>query len=146
MLPLIVALALYAPVASPAAPIDSVPADAPAWAPVISYDEVRVDVDTARVTGAGPYTLWLRWSFYDRASSPQSWDAGVRGSLDLVEVDCERGASRTFSSLAYRADGTPVPTASFDEPAATWRVARPESVGGMLTTRVCDLARTRVEP
>jgi hypothetical protein len=117
--------------------------EAPSWAPIVAFDEVRVEADTARVTGAGPFTLWLRWSFLDRASSPQSWDAGVRGSVDYVEIDCERAAIRTFSSLAYGADGSAVPSASVDEPAAAWRVPRAESIGGYVTRQVCELARAR---
>jgi len=117
--------------------------DAPSWAPIVAFDEVRVEADTTRVGGAGPFTLWLRWSFLDRASSPQSWDAGVRGSVDYVEIDCERGAIRTFSSLAYRADGSAVPAASIDEPAAAWSVPRAESIGGHVTRQVCEIARTR---
>src|SRR5687768_1286460 len=103
-------LSLIAALALSASPI----AEAPAWTNLVAFEEVRIDADTTRLAGAGPYTLWLRWSFLDRASSPQSWDAGVRGSVDLVEVDCERGAIRTFSSLAYRADGSPVASASVD--------------------------------
>jgi hypothetical protein len=137
MLSLLLALSLAA---APPTPVTGAP-DTPVWTPIVSYDEVRIDVDTTRVVGDGPYTLWLRWSFLERPSSPQSWDAGVRGSLDYVEVDCTRGATRTFSSIAYRADGTPVPTASFDEPAAEWRVARPGTIGAEITSQVCGLAR-----
>lgn len=141
MLSILTALALHA--APVATPVDSVGADAPAWAPIVAFDEVRVDVDTARMSGDGPQTLWMRWSFYDRASSPASWDAGARGSVDLVQVDCARGATRTFSSIAYKADGTAVPAASFDEPAATWRVSKPESIGGIVTEKVCGLVRQK---
>jgi len=138
MIPILLALVMHTSQGGPVIPGDD---DAPAWAPIVAYDEVRVDADTARVSGSGPYTLWLRWSFLERASSPQAWDAGVRSSVDLVEVDCARQATRTFSSLAYRADGSAIAAASFDEPAAQWHVARPQSVAAEITEQVCGLAR-----
>lgn len=116
---------------------------APTWAPIVAYDEVRVDADTTRMLGAGPYTVRLRWSFLERASSPTAWDAGVRGTMDLVEVDCDREVTRTFSSVAYGADGKPVPAASFDDPEAPWRAARIGTLGEDVTKQVCGLARAR---
>lgn len=113
----------------------------PAWASVVAYDEVRVDVDTTRLAGTGPSTAWLRWTFLDRASSPEAWDRGVRTSIDLVEVDCERAAARTFSSLAYDAERAAVLSASFEEPAAAWRAARPETMAAHVVGGVCGLMR-----
>ena len=137
MLPILLALVLGARDLPPNV------TDAPAWAPIVAYDEVRVDADTARLVGAGPYTVRLRWSFLDRASSPQAWDAGARGSFDLTEIDCARSATRTFSSLAFRPDGSPVPAVSFEDATADWRVTRAETVAGMLTAQLCGMARAK---
>lgn len=124
----------------PVAPAPVV-ADAEAWTAVVAYDEVRVDVDTSRIAGAGPYTVWLRWSFGERAASPQAWDEGVRFSIDVVEVDCRSGATRTHASTAYASDGAVVEAMSFAEDAPAWRRPRAESVGGQVAREVCGLVR-----
>jgi hypothetical protein len=136
-------LALAVGTSTPRSPSPRVADDTPAWMPILAYEEVRVEADTAGVTGTGPHTLWLRWSFLERASSPTAWDAGVRASVDLVQIDCVRGAMRTFSSMAYGADGSAVAAASYDEPAAAWRTARPESIAGLVVEQVCGIARAR---
>ena len=143
LLHLLLALSLAA--APTAASTDSArtTADGPLWTSVLAFDELRVDADTAKVTGSGTFTVWLRWSFLDRASSPQAWDAGARGSFDLTEIDCARSATRTFSSLAFRPDGSPVPTVSFEDATADWRVTRAETVAGMLTAQLCGMARAK---
>jgi hypothetical protein len=142
LLHLLLALSLAA---APAAPSDSArsAADGPLWTSVLAFDELRVDADTAKVTSGGTFTVWLRWSFLDRASSPQAWDAGARGSYDLTEIDCARSATRTFSSLAFRPDGSPVPAVSFEDATAEWRVTRAETVAGMLTAQLCGMARAK---
>ena len=113
------------------------------WTPVVSYDELRIDVDTARVAGTGPFSISVQWTFLDRASSPSSWDAGVRRTVDRVEVDCAAGALRTLGSVAYGASGTWISGSSFELATAPWRVPNPESVGGELTSRVCSLLKAR---
>lgn len=135
----LLALALHAQLATPA---DSarLRADSPSWASVLAFDEVRVDADTSKLVAARPFTVWLRWSFLARVSSPQAWDAGARGSFDLAEVDCGRGATRTLSSIAYGRDGQPVIAASYEDANAAWRVARAETVAGMLTAELCGMA------
>jgi hypothetical protein len=100
-------------------------------------------MDTARVIGRGPYTTWVRWRFLERAASPSAWDEGIRASLDLLEVDCERGASRTLSSTAFGGDGTVRPAMSVDEPAASWRALRPGTIGAEVAERVCGVATKR---
>jgi hypothetical protein len=116
----------------------------PVWTPIVEYDEVRVAMDTSRVVGRGPYTAWLRWSFHDRAASPAVWDAGVRASLDLFEVDCVRATARTLSSTAYAADGAVRADQSLDEPAAAWRPVVPGTLGAEVAERVCGVALRRV--
>lgn len=138
----LLALALHA---STVAPSDTarLRLDSPNWALVLAFDEVRVDADTTRLATAKPFTIWLRWSYVERVSSPQAWDAGARGSFDLMEVDCKQGATRTVSSLAFGGDGRPVASASYEDPDATWRVSRAETVAGMLTSELCGMARAR---
>ena len=112
------------------------------WTPVIAEQAVVVELDTTRVTGGGPYTAWLRWRFTERVASPGAWDAGVRWTMDYIEVDCEAGAerTRTFSSMAYAEDGALVEDASYDNPVAPWRRVVPESVGEMVARSVCAAA------
>lgn len=141
LLPLLLALTVHA---APAADSTSrLSPDGAAWTPIVAFDEVRVDADTARVAPGAPFTLWLRWSYLDRASSPQAWDAGARGSFDLVEIDCARAATRTFSSFAFSGTGSAVPEVSFEDPMAQWRVARSETVAGMIAGQLCGLAATK---
>lgn len=132
------ALALATLVPAPGTP--SAPRDDPFWTPIVVHDEVRVEMDTTRVAGRGPYAAWLRWRFLDRASSPGAWDAGVRESIDLVEVDCARGATRTLSTTALTGDGSVNEALSADAPAAGWRTARAGTVGAEVTQRVCEVA------
>ena len=138
----LLALALHAPFAAPS-DTARLRIDSPRWASVLAFDEVRVDADTSRITSAKPFTVWLRWSYIERVSSPQAWDAGARGSFDLTEVDCGRGAARTLSSLAFGRDGQPVPAASYEDADAAWRASRAETVAGMLTTQLCGMARAK---
>ena len=141
----LLALALHASHASVPAPSDTarLRLDSPRWASVLAFDEVRVDADTTRLTSAKPLAIWLRWSYIERVSSPQAWDAGARGSFDLMEIDCQQGATRTMSSLAFAGDGRPVASASYEDPDAPWRTARAETIAGMLTTQLCGMARAR---
>jgi hypothetical protein len=117
------------------------PADEPRWAPIVSYDEVRVEMDTARVIGRGPYSAWVRWHYLARESSPSAWDAGVRASVDLFEVDCERLVARTLSSTAFGGDGRANPAMSVDEPAAAWRALKAGTVGAEVALQVCEAGR-----
>jgi hypothetical protein len=107
---------------------------------VLAYDAVRVEVDAAHLGGAGPVSAWLRWTLADRAVSPSAWDAGVRSTVDAVEVDCPTLASRTLVSAAYTADGAPVETASYVDEAAPWRRHAAPSMGGRIAAAVCRLA------
>ena len=110
------------------------------WTTVLAYDEVRVEVDTAHLGGAGPVSAWLRWTFADRAVSPAAWDAGVRSSVDAVEVDCAAGASRTLASTGFTAAGDSVLAASYADPDAAWRRHAAASMGGRVAAAVCRLA------
>jgi hypothetical protein len=136
MLPILAVVSASALAATPPAP-----ADEPRWTAIVAYDEVRVEMDTTRVIGSGPFTTWVRWHFLERVSSPAAWDAGVRASLDLLEVDCARGATRTLSSTAFASDGSVNPALSVDEPAAAWRVAATGTIGAEVAARVCAVAR-----
>ena len=118
-------------------------AEEPAWTPIVAYDEVRVEMDTARVVGRGPFTTWVRWHYLERAASPSAWDAGIRLSLDLFEVDCARGTARTLSSTAYAKDGSVNRAMSVDEPAAAWRALRAGTVGAEVAEKVCEAGRAR---
>ena len=138
----LLALALHAPLATPS-DTARLRLDSPRWASVLAFDEVRVDADTSRLTSAKPFTVWLRWSYIERVSSPQAWDAGARGSFDLAEVDCAHGATRTLTSLAFGRDGQPVAAASYEDPAAAWHASRAETVAGMLTAQLCGMARDK---
>jgi hypothetical protein len=117
-------------------------AETPAWTPVLTDAAMVVELDTTRVTGGGPYTAWLRWRFTERVASPGAWDAGVRWTMDYVEVDCAAGEARTrtFSSIAYTADGALIEDASYENPVAPWRRATPESVGEIVARSVCAAA------
>jgi hypothetical protein len=110
---------------------------------VLTYDEVAVHLDASTVEGTGPYTVQLRWSFAAREASPQAWDAGVRYSLDVVEIDCRAGATRTWSSTAFQANGDQVPSLSFEEAAPAWDRHRAESMGGLVARHACDVLRAR---
>jgi hypothetical protein len=138
--PMLALLAAAAVTAFAPSPLPS-SSEEPRWTAIVAYDEVRVEMDTTRVLGSGPYATWVRWHFLDRVSSPAAWDAGVRASLDLLEVDCVRGATRTLSSTAYAVDGTVNASHSVDEPAAAWRAVRPGTIGAELAARVCAVAR-----
>ena len=135
------ALLLAAAVSLPAHPAPR--ADEPLWTPIVAYDEVRVEMDTARVVGRGPYTTWIRWQYLDRVSSPSAWDAGVRASVDLFEVDCDRQTARTLSSTAFTKEGKVDLSMSVDEPAAAWRRLRAGTIGAEVAERVCGVARQR---
>jgi hypothetical protein len=135
------ALLLAAAAALPLSPART--AEEPAWTPIVAYDEVRVEMDTARVVGRGPFTTWVRWHYLERAASPSAWDAGIRLSLDLLEVDCARGTARTLSSTAYAEDGTVNRAMSVDEPAAAWRALRAGTVGAEVAEKVCQAGQAR---
>jgi hypothetical protein len=111
-----------------------------AWTTVLAFDEVRVEVDTAHLGGAGPVSAWARWTFASRAVSPVAWDAGVRRTVDAMEVDCAARAARTLASTAYAADGGPVEGGAMADADAAWRRPAPASVGGLLVAAVCRLA------
>lgn len=119
------------------------PADEARWTTVLAYDEVRVEVDAAHLGGAGPVSAWLRWTLADRVVSPSAWDAGVRSTVDAVEVDCAALASRTLVSAAYAGDGAAVETSSYTDEAAPWRRHAAASMGGRVAAAVCRLAATR---
>ena len=72
-----------------------------------------------------------------------TWDAGIRASLDLLEVDCERAVSRTLSSTAFDVDGAVNRAMSVDEPAAAWHALRAGTVGAEVAERVCGVAAKR---
>ena len=138
-LPAAVFLALVA--ADSARPATPRPADgAAAWTTVLAFDEVRVEVDTAHLGGAGPVSAWARWTFASRAVSPTAWDAGVRRTVDAMEVDCAARAARTLASTAYSADGGALDVEAVADVDAAWRRPVPASVGGMLVAAVCRLA------
>ncbi len=118
-------------------------ADESVWRPVLSFDEVAVHLDASTVEGAGPYTVQMRWSFAAREASPQAWDAGVRYSIDVVEIDCRAGATRTWASTAYQANGELVSSLSFEEPAPEWSRHRAESMGALLARQTCAVLRAR---
>ena len=117
--------------------------DESAWRPVLTYDEVAVHLDATSVKGTGPYTVRLRWSFTVRAASPRAWDAGVRYSIDAVEIDCSAGATRTWASAAFQSNGDLVPTLSFEESAPLWSRHRAESMGALLAREACAMLRAR---
>ena len=119
------------------------PPDEAVWRPVLSYDEVAVHLDASTVEGAGPYTVQLRWSFAAREASPQAWDAGVRYSIDVVEIDCRAGATRTWASAAYQANGDLVPSLSFEASAPGWSRHEGESMGALLAQQACAVLRAR---
>ena len=121
------------------------PASAPdwLWRPVLAFDEVSVDLDASTVQGAGPYTVQLRWSFHERAASPQAWDAGVRYSIDVVEIDCQANATRTWASSAFTKGGDVVPDLSFQHAAPAWSRHAAESIGGMLAREACATLKPR---
>ena len=123
------------------------PAPAPApdwmWRPVLAFDEVTVDLDASTVQGAGPYTVQLRWSFHERAASPQAWDAGVRYSIDVVEIDCQANATRTWASSAFTKGGDVVADLSFQHAAPAWSRHAAESIGGMLAREACATLKPR---
>jgi hypothetical protein len=113
------------------------------WAPLLAFDEVRVEVDAAHVGGAGPVSAWLRYTLVDRRVTPTAWDQGARVTVDAVEVDCASGATRTLESAAYAADGSAVPAASYADAAAPWRRPTAASLGGRVAAAVCRLAGAR---
>ena len=113
------------------------------WRPVLAFDEVSVDLDASTVQGAGPYTVQLRWSFRERAASPQAWDAGVRYSIDVVEIDCRAHATRTWASSAFTQAGDAVADLSFTHASPAWNRHRAESVGGMLAREASAAIRPR---
>ena len=113
------------------------------WRSVLAFDEVSVDLDANTVQGAGPYTVQLRWSFRERAASPQAWDAGVRYSIDVVEIDCRAHATRTWASSAYTQAGDVVADLSFTQAAPAWNRHRAESIGGLLARETCASIRPR---
>ena len=113
------------------------------WRSVLAFDEVTVDLDASTVQGAGPYTVQLRWSFHDRAASPQAWDAGVRYSIDVVEIDCQARATRTWASSAFTQGGDVVADLSFAHDAPAWSRHKAESIGGMLAREACATLQPR---
>jgi hypothetical protein len=114
------------------------------WHPLLAFDELAIEVDATRLRAAdGPLTVWLRWRFADRAASPEAWDAGVRSSVDVVEVDCQRAATRTWSSTPYTAGGALVPALRVEAAAPAWQAHRAESVGGLLARELCALVARR---
>lgn len=141
LLPALLAALLAAPDSVPAGRPTAVPGAAvDAWATVLAFDEVRVEVDTLHLGGAGPVSAWVRWTFAARAVSPAAWDAGVRRTVDAVEVDCAGGSLRTLASAGYAADGRAVDGAAVEDAGAAWRRPSAESVGGRLAAAVCRLA------
>ena len=110
------------------------------WTTLLAVDEVTVEVDAASLGGQGTVRAQLRWTFADRAAAPDAWDAGVRYALDVLEVDCRAGTSRTWSSAAFTHDGGAVATMSFAEASPAWRKHRVESVGGIVARGVCAVA------
>jgi hypothetical protein len=114
-----------------------------AWRSVLAFDEVAVDVDTLTISGTGPYMMQLRWSFHERVASPQAWDAGVRYSIDVVEIDCRAGATRTWASSAYTRAGDVVQDLSYVHDAPEWSRHRAESVGGLLARAACRSLEAR---
>ena len=135
-------LAVLTPLAAAMLALTPAPADV-MWRPVLAFDEVRVDLDASTVQGSGPYTVQLRWSFHERAASPQAWDAGVRYSIDVVEIDCAAHATRTWASSAFTKGGDVVADLSFQQAAPAWNRHAAESVGGMLAREACASIRTR---
>lgn len=136
-------LAAAAVLALTAAPSVAAPATDWMWRPVLAFDEVSVDLDANTVQGAGPYTVQLRWSFRERAASPQAWDAGVRYSIDVVEIDCGAHATRTWASSAFTQAGDVVADLSFTQASPSWNRHRAESIGGMLAREACASIRAR---
>jgi hypothetical protein len=114
-----------------------------AWRPLLEYDEVAVDLARTPVRGTGPFTVQLRWTFRARAASPAAWDGGVRYAIDVVELDCRAGASRTWSTTAFGAGGDVVRDHSADEAAPTWERHRRESMGGLLLREGCAALAAR---
>jgi hypothetical protein len=119
------------------------PVDESVWRPLLSFDEVAVHLDASTVEGNGPYTVQLRWSFAAREASPVAWDAGVRYSIDVVEIDCRAGATRTWGSTAFQSNGDLVPALSFEQPAPPWSRHAAESMGALLARRACAVLRAR---
>jgi hypothetical protein len=137
ILPLL-SLVVASLVSAPSSPARATEEHAPStWTTLLAFDEVKIDMDTARVVGNGPVTAWLRWQLLDRAVSPKAFDAGVRASVDFVEVDCARHATRTLTSAAYSAAGEAMPAMSYENLIATWRTPPDESMGGYIVQSVC---------
>ncbi|MDF1501356.1 hypothetical protein [Roseisolibacter sp. H3M3-2] len=113
------------------------------WRPLLSYDEVAVDLARSTVQGTGPYTVQVRWTFRDRAASPAAWDGGVRYAIDVMELDCRTAASRTWSTTAFAANGDVVRDHSADEQAPAWGRHPAESVGGLLVREGCAALAAR---
>lgn len=109
------------------------------WRPLLAYDEVTVEMERSSVYGDGPFTVQLRWTYRDRAVSPRAWDAGVRSSIDLVEIDCQAGASRTWITSAFAGDGRAVPEMSAEHERVEWERHAEESMGGLLVREGCAL-------
>ncbi len=126
-----------------AASLALTPAPDVMWRPVLAFDEVSVDLDASTVQGAGPYTVQLRWSFHERAASPQAWDAGVRYAIDVVEIDCAAHATRTWASSAFTKGGDVVADLSFQHAAPAWSRHAAESIGGMLAREACATLKPR---
>lgn len=149
--PALVPLALLAPLAAallattaPAAATPATTDPRDGWRTVVALDEVTVDLDAgSAVRGTGAVTVQLRWTFADRTVSPPAWDYGVRYSLDVVDVDCRTGATRTRSSVAFTGDGTPLLPMSFEDDGADWKHHRAQSLGGLVARGVCDAVRGR---
>ena len=102
-----------------------------------------MDLARTPVQGTGPYTVQLRWSFRDRAASPAAWDAGVRFAIDVTELDCRAGASRTWATTAFAANGDIVRDHSADQPAPRWERHPDESMGGLLVREGCAALSAR---
>jgi hypothetical protein len=137
--PVAAALLALAPARTPA----PAPARDWAWRPVLAFDEVAVDVDTLTVSGTGPYMVQLRWSFHERVASPQAWDAGVRYSIDVVEIDCRAGATRTWASSAFTRAGDAVQDLSYVHDAPEWSRHGAETIGGLLARAACKSLQAR---
>ena len=135
--------AVLALTTAPAMPAAPAPATDWMWRPVLAFDEVTVDLDANTVQGAGPFTVQLRWSFRERAASPQAWDAGVRYSIDVVEIDCQARATRTWASSAFTQGGDAVADLSFAHDAPAWSRHKAESIGGMLAREACAALQPR---
>lgn len=135
---LLAAVPTCAPAERPCAP-------GAAWRTVAAYDEVHVEADTASLIRAADGTLGvrLRWRFAVREVAPATWDAGVRATLDRLEVDCAAGQVRTVASHAYDADGALVAAMSFRAVGGAWTRPGAASVAGEVAEQVCRLAEAR---